>query len=462
MNSSEGGVPSPRLGRHLLGMLEEPPRRPAALNWQDIWILYRRELRSAFRERTIVANSILMPVFLYPVMLWVMFTALMFVSGLADRATSRVMLVDAPSDHAVLMDTLENRSNLEILAAVGSDSAVALIQAGELDALLAFLPPDTEGDRLAENFRIVIHYDRAVERSRRASDRIEGIVDDYRDEWVDSEAAQLGIAATDRGQFRILQDNVSSGEDMGALLLGIMIPGFLVLMVALGCLVPAIDSTAGERERSTWETLMTVSASRLSIVTAKYLYVATLGITAGVLNVTAMFVSLGAVMGPLLAEAGAEFQFSLPFLALPVMIVAAVSLALFFAAAMMILASFARSFKDGQAMVQPVFLLALLPMVLGQQTDQTLTPTIAAIPVANAAMMIRDAINGVFLWPLIAETLAVLLALVALCLLVARAVLQFEDLLMGSYDGSFWRFAKERLSNRNGSGPTARAEQGVV
>ena len=439
-------------------MQKESLRSPATVNLRDIWILYRRELRSAFRERTIVANSILMPVFLYPVMLWVMFTAMMFVSGLADRATSRIMLVDAPRDHAVLMDTLENRSNLEILAAVGSDSAVALIQAGELDALLTFLPPDTEGDRLAENFRIVIHYDRAVERSRRASDRIEGIVDDYRDAWVDSEAAQLGIAATDRGQFRILQDNVSSGEDMGALLLGIMIPSFLVLMVALGCLVPSIDSTAGERERSTWETLMTVSASRLSIVTAKYLFVATLGITAGVLNVTAMFVSLGAVMGPLLAGAGTEFQFSLPFLALPVMIVAAVSLALFFAAAMMILASFARSFKDGQAMVLPVVLLALLPMMLGQQTDQTLTPTIAAIPVANAAMMIRDAINGVFLWPLIAETLAVLLVLVALCLLVARAVLQFEDLLMGSYDGSFWRFAKERLFNRNGSESTARAE----
>ncbi|MDE0899570.1 MAG: ABC transporter permease subunit [Longimicrobiales bacterium] len=443
-------------------MQKENLRRPATVNWQDIWILYRRELRSAFRERTIVANSILMPIFLYPVMLWVMFTAMMFVSGLADRATSRIMLVDAPSGHAVLMDTLENRSNLDILAAVGSDSAVALIQAGELDALLTFLPPDTEGDRFAENFRIVIHYDRAVERSRRASDRIEGIVDDYRDAWVDSEAAQLGIAATDRGQFRILQDNVSSGEDMGALLLGIMIPSFLVLMVALGCLVPAIDSTAGERERSTWETLMTVSASRLSIVTAKYLYVATLGITAGVLNVTAMFVSLGAVMGPLLAGVGAEFQFSLPFLALPVMIVAAVALALFFAAAMMILAAFARSFKDGQAMAQPVVLLALLPMVLGQQTDQTLTPTIAAIPVANAAMMIRDAINGVFLWPLIAETLAVLLVMVALCLLLARAVLQFEDLLLGSYDGSFWRFAKERLINRNGSEPTARAEQGVV
>ncbi len=32
-------------------------------------------------------------------------------------------------------------------------------------------------------------------------------------------------------------------------------------------------------------TTLTVSASRLSVVTAKYLYVATLGILAGVLNV---------------------------------------------------------------------------------------------------------------------------------------------------------------------------------
>jgi len=431
------------------------------VNWQDIWTLYRRELRSAFRERTIVVNSILMPVFLYPVMMWVMFTGLMFVSGLADRAHSRVVLLDAPRNHPVLMDTLENRENVELRDQISADSAVSLIRIGELDALVEFAPPGAEGDKLADNFQVAISYDRAVARSRRASDRIEAIVDNYREEWVDSEAAELGIAGAEREQFRIVQENVSSDEQMGALLLGMMIPLFLVLMVALGCFIPAIDSTAGERERSTWETLMTVSASRLSVVTAKYLYVATVGIIAGVLNVTAVFLSLGAIMAPLLAEAGDQFQFTLPFLALPVMIVAAISLALFFAAAMMILASFARSFKDGQAMVTPVYWLALLPIVLGQQTDQTLTPMIAAIPVANAAMMIRDAINGVFLWPLMAETLVVLLVMVALCLMLARMVLQFEDLLVGSFDGSFWRFAKERLLNRNGK-KTAGAKQGVV
>ena len=422
------------------------------MDWRDIWILYRHELRSALRERAIVVNSILMPLFLYPVMLWVMLTALVFVTGLSERTSSRLVILDVPAAHTVLMDTLQARTNLEIREdVVSADSAATLIRVGELDALMEFLPPEADARGMDDNFQVLIRYDRAVERSRRARDRVEGIVAGYRRRWIEREASALGISDADQQQFRIIQDNVSSGQQMGALLMGVMIPLFLVLMVALGCLVPAIDSTAGERERSTWETLMTVSASRLSVVTAKYFYVATLGILAGVLNVAAMFVSLGAIVGPLLADVGAgadAFQFSLPLLALPVMIVAAIALALFFAAAMMILAAFARTFKDGQAMVTPVYWLAMLPIVLGQQTDQTLTPAIAAIPVANAARMIRDAINGVFIWPLIAETLAVLLVMVAACLLLARAVLQFEDLMIGSFDGSFWRFAKERLMGK--------------
>ena len=63
-------------------------------------------------------------------------------------------------------------------------------------------------------------------------------------------------------------------------------------------------------------------------------------------------------------------------------------------------------------------------------------------------MMIRDAINGIFLWQHIFQAMAVNLAVVVLCLWVARFVLRFEDFLMGSFDGSFWRFAKDRMRPR--------------
>ena len=416
------------------------------MNWSDIWVLYRRELRSAFRDRTIVMNGILVPVFMYPIMMWVMMTGIMFVMGQMDRESSRLVILDPPAEHSALLDTLGAQTNLEIQEDVLSeDSAMVLLRAGDLDALVEFLPPTDEGSALEDNFQVLIRYDRAVGRSSQASARVESVIAGYRSEWLSQQASVLGIPETDREQFQIVQDNVSTEEEIGTLLMGVMIPMFLVLMIAMGCLMPAIDSTAGERERSTWETLMTVSASRLSVVTSKYFYVATLGILAGVLNVVAMFASIGVIMGPLLMDLGESanaFQLSLPPLALPVMIVAAIALALFFSAAMMILASFARTFKDGQAMVTPVMILAMAPIFLGQQTDQTLTPIVAAIPVANAAMMIRDAINGVFLWPLIAETLAVSLAMVTACLLIARVLLKTEDFLLLSPGGRFSKFSK--------------------
>lgn len=416
------------------------------MNPRDIWILYTMEIRSAVRERAIVVNSILMPIFLYPVLLWVMFSAMTFIQGVNEGFTSRIALVEEPPDgHAELVDSLEARPDVDLFREYEAGEATRMIRAGELDALLTFEPAGKAGDALPGNFRAEVRYDAAENRSRVARGRIQEVVDAYRALWTRKEARALGLSGPDRVLFEVADEDISTEEDLGALILGMLIPLFLTIMVALGCFYPAVDTTAGERERSTWETLMTTSASRASIVTAKYLYVATTGVVAGALNVLAIFISIGAVMAPLMEEMG-DVSFRLPLLAIPVMILGAGVLALMFSAGMMILAAFARSFKDGQAMVQPVYFVALIiPLLLGQQTDQTLTPAIAALPVANVAMMIRDAINGIFLWPLIVQSLLVDLVVVLILLAIARFILRFEDFLTGSFDGSFWRFAKDRM-----------------
>jgi sodium transport system permease protein len=425
-----------------------PPSRAPARGSQ-VLVLYRKELRSALRERSIVLNSVLIPIFLYPVMLWLMFTGLTFAEGLAEGTSSRVSVHGLTPEHMEVLDTLRVA---EMMLVADTPATVAESEArlarGELDAVVVFEPlPDTTG-MLAGNFSVRIAYDRSLERSRRARERAEQVVERHRERWLTQRAQGMAIPREEVEGFRVAPRNVATGEQLGTSLLSEMLPLFLVVMVALGCFIPAIDTTAGERERSTWETTLTVAAPRFSIVAAKYLYVATLGVSAGVLNVLAMFLSMGAVMAPLLSRSGEDFRFSLPGLALPVMVLGAIALALFFAAAMMILAAFARSFKEGQGMVTPVYWLALVPLMLSQGSDATLTPATAAIPVANVAMMIRDAVRGVFLWPLIAETVLVELGTVVLCLFLARAILGFEDFLIGSYDGSFWRFLKERMLGR--------------
>lgn len=70
------------------------------MSFHDIRLLYLRELRAALRERGIVVNSILIPLFLYPVMLWMMMSAFSFVRGQEERFVSRIALPELPAAHA--------------------------------------------------------------------------------------------------------------------------------------------------------------------------------------------------------------------------------------------------------------------------------------------------------------------------------------------------------------------------
>ncbi|MEE8143358.1 MAG: ABC transporter permease, partial [Planctomycetota bacterium] len=353
-------------------------------------------MRSALRERTIVINSILLPIFLYPFLLWALFTALVYIQGQAKGLTSRVVITDLPEHHASFRESLLDGTSVELLgSSYLSPNPQQQIREGELDLLVELQAPSAMAAALAENFQVRLTYDQSKDRSRLAHRRIVEKLKQYRDQWLEEEGKRLGLAAAEWKEFQLQSRDVASGRERGAAILGDVLPLLLVIMVAFGCFYPAVDSTAGERERSTWETLMTVAASRISIVTSKYLYVATLGSVAALLNVTAMTVSMQAVFAPLLAGESSSIQFRIPLQAVPVMAIGAVLLALFVAAGMMILASFARTFKEGQSMVVPFYMLLTIPLLLMVGLpDQGLSATLALIPVVNVVLMLRDAIKG--------------------------------------------------------------------
>lgn len=408
----------------------------------DTWILFRREVRSALRERTIVVNGILIPIFGYPLLLWALFSAFLFVEGLSEGFESRVALPDsaaAPSLAAALLA----RDDVGRAEAPDADSARSLLERGELDAVARFEP----STGLEGNVTVTVLYDRAEERSRRALSRIEAVVDSVRGARLGVAAVDLGMDTTTLSAFTVERRNVSTERETGRMLLAMLVPLFLTIMVALGCFFPAVDTTAGERERSTWETLWTTGPSRGSIVLAKYLFVATMGTIAGVLNVIAITVSLGGIMQPLLGDQAEQLSFSLPPVAIPMMLGGAVLLALLFAAVMMVLAVFARTFKDGQAMVTPVYWLALAPMILGSSPDRVLTPAIALVPVANVAMAARDAIQGRVAPGLVILAFGVNILLVLLCLLLAKRLLESEEVVTGEFEGGLWSWFRSLRSS---------------
>jgi sodium transport system permease protein len=418
--------------------------RSSMTRWREVVTLYTYEIRSALRDRTIVINSIVIPMVLYPAMLWIMFTGIEFVRGQTADQTSRISIVGLTGAHPDLDRSLHRTPRLEIVPGTDAPSSPErLVTTGALDAVLEFQPAPATG--FPDNLRARIILDASRERSETAGRRVRDALRLYRERRLREEAFARGVTAAEWAAFALDQRNVASSDQMGRSILGLMLPLFFVVMVAVGCFYPAIDSTAGERERGTWETLMTTPAARSSIVAAKYLSVTTFGCMAGLLNVAAILLTLGGILAPLAGQANAAVSFRVPLAALPVLAAGALLLAGFVAAGMMVFAAFARTFREGQTLVQPFYLAVLLPTLFLGSRDTELTLGLAAVPIVNIALVTRQALMGIFHGPYITLAAAVSLAAIAVLVRVATAIIESEDVMVGSYRGTFATFLRDRL-----------------
>lgn len=418
-----------------------------------VQLLYMRELRAAWRERGVWLGSLIMPVLLGPVALWLLVSAVGLASGQGERDLPRVAVwvassqaegVVAAAQGTAPWQSLQARlmedPQLAVRLVADGQGLASALSAGDLDLVLEILPASGAAAELLGNRQLRLTYDGSSDRSQLARQTVLRHLDGHRDVLLQRQADELDLSPSQWQVFALEARNMASDGDVGAFVLGLLVPLFTVVMVAVGCIFPAIETIAGERERRTWETTLGLAVPRHEIILAKYLYVATCGTLAGLLNLSAITLSMRAILAPLLGMDGAGLSFEIPLRALPLIILSTVLLALFIAAGMMIFASFARTFKEGQAMVGPFLLLCLLPLLVVQSPDLELDPLLAMIPVANVMLLFRQMIGGGVPWGLILLTLLAETVWVVLCLRLSRYLLGFEELWLGDTQGGFFAF----------------------
>lgn len=330
-----------------------------------------------------VLFSIAVPVVLYPLLLWGMFTMMSLAQQRGADIRPEVAAV-TPAGSPGLPERLAGLQSLQWRdEPMDSLAATDSVRAGRLDAALLIRP--------GPSFEIL--YSGTGEPGQIARDRLGSALADLRESRLRQTALLHGVSPTGWEYFRIRTLDLASRKEQGSFILSMMLPVFFTVMVAVGSFYPAVDSTAGDRERHTWETLMSCGVTRSRVLTAKYLSVATFGTVAGVLNVGSMTVSLSTVLAPV-AENGQLPSFSISAASVPLVVLSSVLLAGMVSAGMMILASFARSFREGQALVQPFYILAILPALLLQLPGLRLEPLTALVPFLNTALLVRAAVLG--------------------------------------------------------------------
>lgn len=239
--------------------------------------------------------------------------------------------------------------------------------------------------------------------------------------------------------------------------LSTIVPMILILMTVTGAVYPAIDLTAGERERGTLEMLMASPVSRFRLLLAKYTAVVTVAFLTALVNLTAMTVTLWAtgLSQALLGEAGLGPVRVLQILALLVLFAA------FFSAVLLSLTSFAKSFKEAQAYLIPLMLLSLGPGIVSLLPGLELNGLLAITPISNMVLLARD-LCGDAVNPAMAVVAILSTALYTLAALAIAAKIFGTDAVMSGSNASFQMLLRDDSQPWGAVGPRVSTVGGAL
>ena len=173
----------------------------------------------------------------------------------------------------------------------------------------------------------------------------------------------------------------AAAEDLFDLMVRVF-PFVLVMWSLAGALYPAVDLCAGEKERGTMETLLISPASRPEIVCGKFLTIWVFSAATALLNLVSMGLT------------AAVFGSQLPVAILrPVALLWCVLLVLpqsaLFSAVCLAVGAYARSSKEGQHYLMPLFLLTMPLIFLTLAPGVELSPLYSLVPVTGVALLLQ-------------------------------------------------------------------------
>jgi sodium transport system permease protein len=377
------------------------------MQWKYVRTVYLKELKDSLRDRRTMISVIVIPTLVLPLLTFGVGSVMREVIEKARSEVPTVMLLGA-SDSPLLIAALRSDKTFRIVEP-RSDYA-HLISHKKLRAAVK-IPESFDAALVAGQARnITIYFYEGDMMSGLGRTALQTFFASYRDKVLAARLASHHFAVELLKPFEIQSENVASPEMVGGNATGGIVPYLIIVLCFSGAMYPAIDLTAGEKERGTMETLLCSPVKRINIVLGKFLMVLTASLTTMLLSLCSM--GLSAVLGLAFGAGSADKlsaqgsrSFSLPpfdpygvigvfGMVLPI--------AVFFAALLLTIALCAKSYKEAQSYVSPLLIIVIAPTIIGMMPGIELSAKTAFIPILSLSLVCKEMLSGVWHWTYIA------------------------------------------------------------
>ena len=347
----------------------------------------RKELREAFRDRRTLVNSLLIgPVFAPLFFIFVLKLALeRSVAGEDERVPITVVnAASAPN----LVQQLRERG-LEVTLREGTEADIRAWITDSNDLVVLRVPPSF-GDRFSrgEPATVQLYADGSGTEAGKRSQRLREAISRYAS-LVGSLRLQARGVSPKVVQPVVIDDiDVSTPSARATLILG-MLSYVILLATLMGGLYLAIDATAGERERGSLESLLTLPVTREHLIYGKIAATTTMMLVALATVCASIALSLRAIP---LETFGMSANFG-PGTVWHVFLAVA-PFTLIAAGLLTVVASFTRTYKEAQSWLGIVLLVPTVPIAIASVLEVAPQASLMAVPSLSQHLLIQGLIRG--------------------------------------------------------------------
>ena len=360
----------------------------------NLWNILKKELREMFRDKKSLAMMLVIPIFIPLIIIGM---------SAVFEGTMNMPITDYNTigfDYELNSVEESIAQELQINAVYDTENRLEeKFLSGEIDLYVT-----------KEGVVYTMHGS-DTDTTQYASGLVESYFDAYKAYLQKDYLANHNVDADEVLDIIVLESDIGTEENFFVSYIISYAFLFIIMAITVSATYPATDTTAGEKERGTLETLLTFPIKSRDIIVGKFLSVTVASIVTGLISLVLAVISLKVANGMFSIYEGVNLMLSPAALLYAVVVILAYSFLI--SGLCIAIASKSASFKEAQSALTPLIFVSLFPGLIAFMVGITTNNVTACIPFLNYSIIFSDIAGGYV------NGLHILLMLVSTILIIA-------------------------------------------
>ncbi len=341
----------------------------------NLWNILKKELRELFRDKKSLAMMLIIPIFIPLIMLGM--------SALFEMQTNKDIeeynKIGFTYELSEEEKEIAKQMNIEIVN--GSEEELRQkYDNGEIDLYIT-----------KDGNKYIINSD-GSDNSSYAKNMMESYFNTYKQYLQGEYLTENNIDSNQVFNIITVEENVFEQENFFGNYIKNYAFLFIIMAITVSATYPATDTTAGEKERGTLETLLTFPIKSKDIIVGKFLAVSISSIVTGLISFILAIVALLLAQNMFSIYEGTDIMFSASSMVFGIVVIIAYS---FFISGLCIsIASTSKTFKEAQSALTPLTFISFFPSFIVFMVGLQTTPILSIVPFLNFTMIFTDIAAG--------------------------------------------------------------------